>query len=150
MNQWKPIINIQIELHSVDGGKFQQQSAYWEGLANSFSQLPPDAEELINTNQERTLITIQNDGSSSTGGYDYASGYEDYSYEGNLGSSSSSLASNYTVTALYDYQGQQPEDLSFRAGDVIKVISDDDGSGWMEGELRGKKGIFPTSYVQYN
>jgi len=53
-----------------------------------------------------------------------------------------------TCTALYDYPGEQPEDLTFSAGDVINVTKEDDGSGWIEGEIRGRTGIFPSSYIQ--
>ncbi|KAF2214154.1 hypothetical protein CERZMDRAFT_38084 [Cercospora zeae-maydis SCOH1-5] len=53
------------------------------------------------------------------------------------------------VTALYDFEGQTPEDLPFREGDRIKVIkktgSTDD---WWEGEVNGRKGSFPANYVQ--
>ncbi|GIC89701.1 BAR and SH3 domain-containing protein [Aspergillus udagawae] len=53
------------------------------------------------------------------------------------------------VTALYDFAGQSAGDLTFRAGDRIRVLqkteSNDD---WWEGELRGVKGSFPANYVQ--
>jgi len=53
-----------------------------------------------------------------------------------------------TCTALYDYTGEVDEDLSFSAGDVITITKPDDGSGWIEGELKGQIGIFPASYVE--
>jgi len=49
---------------------------------------------------------------------------------------------------LYDYTGEVDEDLSFSAGDVITITKPDDGSGWIEGELKGQIGIFPASYVE--
>lgn len=55
----------------------------------------------------------------------------------------------HIVTALYDFGGNQPGDLSFREGDRIKVVqktgSTDD---WWEGELGGVRGQFPANYVQ--
>ncbi|XP_028372664.1 SH3 domain-containing YSC84-like protein 1 isoform X1 [Phyllostomus discolor] len=55
------------------------------------------------------------------------------------------------VTALYSFQGQQPGDLSFRAGDRITVTSKSDSHfDWWEGELRGQIGIFPANYVTMN
>lgn len=59
-------------------------------------------------------------------------------------------ANKPTCTALYDYVGEVDEDLSFYAGDVITIMKDDDGSGWIEGELNGQVGIFPSSYVEMN
>lgn len=56
-----------------------------------------------------------------------------------------------TATALYDFAGEQPQtDLPFFAGDVINVTQEDSGNGWMSGELNGRAGIFPSSYVQVN
>ncbi|XP_030746279.1 uncharacterized protein B0303.7 [Sitophilus oryzae] len=51
-----------------------------------------------------------------------------------------------TVTALYDFSGQVPEDLSFKEGQKIKVtkkISEE----WLYGELNGKFGQFPSNFV---
>ncbi|KAH8549153.1 hypothetical protein BGW37DRAFT_503770 [Umbelopsis sp. PMI_123] len=51
-----------------------------------------------------------------------------------------------TAEALYDYQGQDHEDLSFRKGDIIEVtefVNDD----WWRGKLHGKTGLFPQNHV---
>ncbi|CAG5124058.1 unnamed protein product, partial [Candidula unifasciata] len=49
--------------------------------------------------------------------------------------------------ALYDYKASQTDELSIKAGDVINVY-EKLGDGWWEGELRGVRGIFPSTYVQ--
>lgn len=55
------------------------------------------------------------------------------------------------VTALYSFEGQQPGDLNFQAGDRITVISKTDSQfDWWEGKLRGQTGIFPANYVAMN
>ncbi|XP_021102922.1 SH3 domain-containing YSC84-like protein 1 isoform X2 [Heterocephalus glaber] len=55
------------------------------------------------------------------------------------------------VTALYSFEGQQPGDLMFQAGDKITVISKTDSHfDWWEGKLRGQTGIFPANYVTMN
>ncbi|XP_030888996.1 SH3 domain-containing YSC84-like protein 1 [Leptonychotes weddellii] len=55
------------------------------------------------------------------------------------------------VTALYSFEGQQPGDLNFHAGDRITVISQTDSHfDWWEGKLRGQTGIFPANYVTLN
>ncbi|XP_007952829.1 SH3 domain-containing YSC84-like protein 1 [Orycteropus afer afer] len=55
------------------------------------------------------------------------------------------------VTALYSFEGQQPGDLKFQAGDRITVISKTDSHfDWWEGKLRGQTGIFPANYVTMN
>ncbi|XP_036709820.1 SH3 domain-containing protein 19 isoform X3 [Balaenoptera musculus] len=50
--------------------------------------------------------------------------------------------------ALYDFHGENEDELSFKAGDIITELEsvDDD---WMSGELRGKSGIFPKTYIQF-
>ncbi|KAM8765110.1 SH3 domain-containing protein 19 isoform 1-T2 [Rhynchonycteris naso] len=49
--------------------------------------------------------------------------------------------------ALYDFHGENEDELSFKAGDTITELEsvDDD---WMSGELMGQSGIFPKNYVQ--
>ncbi|XP_053325838.1 neutrophil cytosol factor 2 [Spea bombifrons] len=51
------------------------------------------------------------------------------------------------VTALFAYEASQPEDLPFKKGDVIKVLSKI-SADWWEGECQGKVGIFPTAFVE--
>jgi len=48
--------------------------------------------------------------------------------------------------ALYDYQAQQSDELSFVKGDVITILSKDHPDWWM-GELDGHTGIFPANFV---
>ena len=50
------------------------------------------------------------------------------------------------VKALYDYAGDDDEELAFKEGDVILVESVDDG--WFSGTLKGSSGILPQNYVE--
>ena len=51
------------------------------------------------------------------------------------------------VTALYDYQAQRSDELSFVKDEVIKVLYRDNDDWWM-GELEdGQQGFFPVNYV---
>lgn len=52
------------------------------------------------------------------------------------------------VLALHDFVPQHPTAtcLAFRAGDTIRVLSRDP-SGWWDGELDGRRGWFPSNYV---
>ncbi|NWV40096.1 SH3Y1 protein, partial [Grantiella picta] len=52
------------------------------------------------------------------------------------------------VTALYSFEGQQPGDLTFKAGDKITVTTKTNSQfDWWEGTIGGKTGIFPANYV---
>lgn len=49
--------------------------------------------------------------------------------------------------ALYAYDAQDTDELSFNADDVIEILSED-ASGWWFGRLRGREGMFPGNYVE--
>lgn len=58
-----------------------------------------------------------------------------------------------TVTALFDYRGEDPSDLWFSAGDRI-LVTEETNSEWLKGRHAGMsqrnlhEGIFPRSFVQ--
>jgi hypothetical protein len=52
-----------------------------------------------------------------------------------------------TCRALFDNVPDDSDELAFKVGDIITVIKKDD-SGWWEGTIRGKKGIFPSNFVK--
>uniref|UniRef100_A0A667YP25 Osteoclast-stimulating factor 1 n=1 Tax=Myripristis murdjan TaxID=586833 RepID=A0A667YP25_9TELE len=49
--------------------------------------------------------------------------------------------------ALYAYDAQDTDELSFNADDVIDILTEDK-SGWWFGRLRGREGMFPGNYVE--
>ncbi|NXQ14648.1 SH319 protein, partial [Peucedramus taeniatus] len=49
--------------------------------------------------------------------------------------------------ALYDFHGENEDELSFKAGDLITELESVD-EDWMSGEILGKSGIFPKNFVQ--
>jgi len=49
--------------------------------------------------------------------------------------------------ALYPYQGQTQDELSFNEGDILTIHKKDPG-GWWEGELSGKRGWVPANYLE--
>ncbi|CAJ0839467.1 4136_t:CDS:10, partial [Entrophospora sp. SA101] len=49
------------------------------------------------------------------------------------------------VTALYDFEGKETTDLSFKKGDIIEVIEKGDGANdWWVGKIGSKIGEFPA------
>ncbi|NWY32690.1 SH319 protein, partial [Pheucticus melanocephalus] len=48
--------------------------------------------------------------------------------------------------ALYDFHGENEDELSFKAGDMITELESVD-EDWMSGEILGKSGIFPRNFV---
>jgi len=63
-------------------------------------------------------------------------------------------ASGMYVRALYDYRSRGPDELTINEGDLVELSSGANGGqnyadGWWEGFSRdGKKGIFPSNYVE--
>ncbi|XDV49199.1 hypothetical protein PO909_018495 [Leuciscus waleckii] len=49
--------------------------------------------------------------------------------------------------ALYQYFGQDVDEISFDVNDIIDLINDDP-SGWWRGRINGKEGLFPGNYVE--
>eukprot|EP00071_Canis_lupus_P029532 XP_022263089.1 LOW QUALITY PROTEIN: unconventional myosin-If [Canis lupus familiaris] len=49
--------------------------------------------------------------------------------------------------ALYQYVGQDVDELSFNVNEVIEIILED-ASGWWKGRLHGQEGLFPGNYVE--
>ncbi|KAI9224105.1 hypothetical protein BC828DRAFT_374290 [Blastocladiella britannica] len=53
------------------------------------------------------------------------------------------------VTAIYDFDAQQPDDLPFKAGDRIDVLEATGSTNdWWKGRCHGRIGSFPANYTQ--
>jgi signal transducing adaptor molecule len=51
------------------------------------------------------------------------------------------------VRALFDFHATDPDELTFRKGDIIAVL-ESVYKDWWKGVLRGQTGIFPLNYVE--
>ncbi|TKS82377.1 CD2-associated protein [Collichthys lucidus] len=52
------------------------------------------------------------------------------------------------VLVLIDFEGTMGDELTVGMGDVVKNVTKANEEGWLEGELRGRRGIFPANFVK--
>lgn len=59
-------------------------------------------------------------------------------------------ASRITATAMWDFTGETPEEVTFKAGDTVFLLECVDGDEWWKGEVAGSGsvGLFPSAYVK--
>eukprot|EP00002_Diphylleia_rotans_P023810 TRINITY_DN4689_c0_g1_i1.p1 TRINITY_DN4689_c0_g1~~TRINITY_DN4689_c0_g1_i1.p1 ORF type:complete len:1837 (+),score=393.89 TRINITY_DN4689_c0_g1_i1:87-5597(+) len=57
------------------------------------------------------------------------------------------IPSGQTVMALFDFVGADASQLTFKKGDLITILENDE-SGWCQGMLSGVSGWFPYDYVE--
>uniref|UniRef100_A0A4W5PXT9 Osteoclast-stimulating factor 1 n=1 Tax=Hucho hucho TaxID=62062 RepID=A0A4W5PXT9_9TELE len=52
------------------------------------------------------------------------------------------------VLVLIDFEGAMGDEMTVQAGEVVTSVTKASEEGWLEGELRGKRGIFPANFVK--
>ncbi|XP_069130839.1 E3 ubiquitin-protein ligase SH3RF3-like isoform X1 [Argopecten irradians] len=79
--------------------------------------------------------------------YSPNSGKQESTAHGSRSSRQSPNNTHACAKALYNYEGKDQGDLSFRKGDLILLRKKVD-ENWFHGELGSQHGFFPASYVQ--
>lgn len=56
--------------------------------------------------------------------------------------------SGVEVVVEYEYDALHDDELTLHLGDIIKNVRYIEEDGWMEGDLNGKRGLFPDNFVK--
>ncbi|KAG7259452.1 hypothetical protein CRUP_030267 [Coryphaenoides rupestris] len=59
-----------------------------------------------------------------------------------------SLHHGSEVLVEFEYQALHDDELTLHPGDVIVAVCRVEEEGWMEGELRGRRGLFPDNFIK--
>jgi hypothetical protein len=59
------------------------------------------------------------------------------------------LPTRKRAVALADFTAVKDVELTFKKGDLVTFWNVDPESGWAQGEMDGKVGWFPMSYIQF-
>jgi len=51
------------------------------------------------------------------------------------------------MKAIYDYQEQEPDELSFHAGDIVYVLDQTDDD-WWRARCKGREGLVPSNHLE--
>jgi hypothetical protein len=69
-----------------------------------------------------------------------------YVQDASSSSKQSEAASDDWYVTLYAFESQEPGDLGFEAGELVKVVKKE--GEWWTGDISGKSGVFPSNYVR--
>ncbi|KAJ8402903.1 hypothetical protein AAFF_G00362170 [Aldrovandia affinis] len=90
---------------------------------------------------------------SNRGGKDNASDWSDEEsgkkYIAMNGVEEEEMLAGVRVKVLYDYEALESDEISFKAGDELMKLGEEDEQGWCKGQLdNGQVGLYPATYVQ--
>ena len=49
---------------------------------------------------------------------------------------------------MYEFQPSGDDELRFRKGEILKILSMSDDKNWYKAELNGREGLIPKNYIQ--
>lgn len=137
---------------SVTSSIDQQRVCVTQALALYTFQSTSQEEISISSGEKIEIIEYEGDGWCKVRNKAGQVGYVPEAYIQLIDAKNTSTEDDFIcyAKALYDYDACEEEELSFKEGDFIKVISQqvDDDDGWWIGIYEDRKGIFPNIVVE--
>ena len=131
------IASLHGEFSDFDSTRLTKMQLYSRTLINMNSQVHEAIEDI----SKKLLVKLDN-----FDGNDRSLRFVDKAFDPH----STSIDENQILIgfALEDFQSEDPGDLKFIRGDKITILVQHQ-SGWWEGEVNGKKGLFPKTFISF-
>ncbi|XP_057686594.1 SH3 domain-containing YSC84-like protein 1 [Corythoichthys intestinalis] len=151
------ILNGDVEPPQECDSLYHMLNAYTEGQDTDFSRKPvitkssrPPGRPPAPTARGAVSAYENPDNLGAVGKKSLYPSISIYKSETSRGVPADGASETLVVTAVHPFTGQQPGDLSFQPGDRITIITKTESQyDWWEGQLGGKRGMFPANYVTY-
>jgi hypothetical protein len=151
---WPAFEEYSTELHSISNRDNPRSTVAIDNVRLTAAQrtdplaIPPDSQNAQRAHYDNTVVgpTVSVSSNHNPFGDD-----EDWNTYANAADYKQTAVSTsgVPVRALFDYVGQEEDELSFQAGDIFVKTKDRDDQGWCTGCKDGRVGLYPDNYVEY-
>ncbi|XP_042611000.1 protein kinase C and casein kinase II substrate protein 3-like isoform X1 [Cyprinus carpio] len=154
LEEWSPEANRSISRR--DRNSRSDDVVTLTNIVSAGDEPPKTPQETTSSLFNRQTAAEQRDGNQTEdtrAGKDYSSDWSDEEspkkYIAGNGVDEEEKVVGVRVKALYDYTGQEADELSFKAGEELMKLGEEDEQGWCKGQLvSGEIGLYPANYVQ--
>lgn len=144
--------------HTIQNADASKDLKWWSntygtGMSMSWPQFEPFSEEFrdIIKDPKTKKVHSSSDGITLINQHRFNEELPEWNESFNTNDESSLVDTGepgVTVKALYDYEGAEADELSFKQGDVFEKLEDEDEQGWCKGRKDNRVGLYPANYVE--
>uniref|UniRef100_A0A6G1SCZ5 Protein kinase C and casein kinase substrate in neurons protein 1 n=1 Tax=Aceria tosichella TaxID=561515 RepID=A0A6G1SCZ5_9ACAR len=149
--------------HSIQNADAAKDIKWWSntygiGMNTSWPQFEAFSEEFRDIIKDPKVkkVVLSNDGVTLINQHRFNEELpewnDSFTTNGSVADSGELTASSHgggvSVRALYDYEGAEGDELTFKQGDVFEKLEDEDEQGWCKGRKGDQIGLYPANYVE--